>query len=308
MQYSLLNRFRGLFLGVAALESRLQINVLGEGQRSVFAQPGNPQSPLKKIGWSHEITTSIQALMASESLIPIPIPTFLGQEDEIAREIARILPLALFWHDNLPQWQQRVYEQLLPGAEPDLQAGVLGIGGAISTICTEKVSSQHFIPYLLQQDWIRGTALQAQLSQVQAQLQNHASLMTVLSQLNPDKQTDASPLTSAIAMAFYCWLSTPDSFALTLSRTLTLPYPSRLTALIASALSGLSNGMSGISLHWQQALLASKPSQLSRQGSLAQADQLLTFWSGSYDQQQSFSLPTQLEQTALSAPGVLRPR
>ena len=304
MQYSLLNRFRGLSLGVAALESRLQINGLSEAQQSVSAPPGNPQSPLQRIGWSQEITASIQALMASESLMPIS--TLLDQEDEIARQMARILPLALFWHDNLSQWQQRVYEQLLPEADPDLQAGVMGIGVAIATICTEKVSPQHFIPHLLQQDWVRGTALQSQLSQVQAYLQNHASLMTVQSQFEPE--ADANPLISAIAMAFYCWLSTPDSFSLTLSRTLTLSHFSQLTALIASALSGLSNGMSGIPLHWQQALLASGPSQLSRQDSLAQADQLLTFWAGYYDQQPSFSLPTQLEQTALSAPGVLRPR
>lgn len=303
MQHSLTNRFRGLFLGVAVLEAYLQ-NSSPRSLDNISGQRGKHrlQIPPEGLGWTDAMIASTQTLVMTQ--VPPQITTSSDEDYSLACHIARMLPVALFWHENPLKLEQQICEQCLQESDPELQAGVVGIAIAIALICQEQANPKNLIPQLLTYQRLTGTLLYTQLSQIQALLTTHASLMTVCNQVSPSSPSQR--LASVIAIAFYCWLSTTDSFPLTLSRLLTLPQPSIIAVLMISALSGVFNGISGIPLGWQTPLFVSSASD-TRQNILMSADQLLVAWSGYYPQE-IMPTPPQLEQIAISAPGVLRPR
>lgn len=298
-----MNRFRGAFLSVAVLEAHLQDNSLkGLDDNSVQGKKHRLQIPPEGLGWTDAMTTSTQMLVTTQA--PSQVTAFQDDDYSSALHLARTLPVALFWHDNLLKLEQQICEQYLRKADPELQAGVVGIGIAIALICQEQANPQNLIPQLLTHKPLAGTLIHTQLSQVQALLTTHASLTTVWNQVS--QSYTPQRLASAMAIAFYCWSSTADSYSLTLSRLLTLPQPSVVAALIISVLSGVFNSISGIPLSWQTPLFVSSAAD-ARQNILMSADQLLAAWSGYYCQE-GMPTPPQLEQIAVSAPGVLRPR
>lgn len=305
MQQLLINRFRGLFLSVAVLEAQLQGNSWSRlGATSTSGRDHHWQIPPEGLGWGKKIATSTQTLITTQ--VPPRVADFQDDDYSLARLIAKMLPIALFWHDNLPQLKQQVGEHLLKEVEPDLQAGMMGIGVAIALLCQEQANAKTLIPQLLTQKFLSGTDCQAHLRQVQALLKTHASLTTVWNRVSQDQSLPAQQFAAAMAMAMYCWSSTADSFPLTISRILALPQPSVLAVLIVSALSGVFEGISGIPLNWQTPLFT--PSSLrSRQSILTSADQLFATWSGYYCHE-ALPSPLHLEQATVSAPGVLRPR
>ncbi|KAI9132712.1 hypothetical protein [Acaryochloris sp. CCMEE 5410] len=307
MQQLLIDRFRGLFLGVAVLDAHgygqddsHRNSILASGQDVPLPRESGKWCEALALGQSEVIAYSRQG--SNESQVPaIAIP---APEDDIqlAVLIAQMLPAALFYHENVSRLQDYICGHRLREARPDLQVEVLGIEVAIALLCQEQANPQTLISQLLAQDCLSGTTLHTQLQQVQTLLQTRSSLFRVWSEVNAKRSSETSPLGTALAMACYCWSSTADTFALTVTRPLTLPQFSLLTTLIAGALSGVFNGVHAIPWAWQGAFSAQSGARTSI---LAQADQLLAAWAG-YLSDDIIALP--LEQTAISAPGVLRPR
>lgn len=305
MQQLLMDRFRGLFLGVAVLEAHGQN---ASSRNSQWAKGQDAPLPKESWKWCEALALAQAEVMAysrqgpNESQVSVIATPSPEDDTQLAGLVAQMLPAALFYHENLSRLEDYICVHRLREASPDLQAEMLGIGVAIALLCKEQANPHTLIPQLLAQDFLSGTTLQGQLQQVQTLLQAQSSLSVAWSVVNPELASGISPLGTALAMACYCWSSTADTFALTVTRALTLPQSSRMAALIASALSGVFNGVHGIPLAWQGAFSTQSGSRASI---LAQADQLLGAWSGylSYD---TLALP--LEQTAVSAPGVLRPR
>lgn len=298
-----MNRFRGLFLGVAVLEAYLGNSSLrGFDGISIQGRKHCLQSPPKGLGWTDAMIASAQTLVMTQA--PSQRTALQNEDYALAHHIARMLPVALFWHENPLTLEQLICEQYLQESDLELQAGFVGMGIAIALICQEQANPQNLIPQLLTHQCLTGTLIHTQLSQIQALLTTHASLMTVCNQVS--QSSPPQRLAASIAIAFYCWLSTADSFPLTLSRLLTLPQPSIVAVLIGSVLSGVTNGISGIPLSWQTPLFVSSAAD-ARQRILMSADQLLVAWSGYYSQEM-MPTPLPLEQIAISAPGVLRPR
>lgn len=307
MQQLLIDRFRGLFLGVAVLEAHChrqgnshRNSTLAEGQDVPLPRDSWRWCEALAIGKSEVLAHSSQG--QNEPPVPVLDPPSSEGDIELAILMAQMLPVALFYHENLPRLEEYICGHRLRGARPDLQVEVLGIGVAIALLCKEQASPQTLIPQLLAHDFLSGTNLHGQLQQVQTLLQKQSSLSVVWSEVNPEPASGISPLGTALAMACYCWSSTADTFALTVTRALTLPQSPTIAALIAGALSSVFNGVHGIPLAWQGAFSTHSGSRASI---LAQADQLLGAWSG-YLSYEASILP--LEKTAVSAPGVLRPR
>ncbi len=311
MQQLLIDRFRGLFLGVAVLEAHLRERCKANVDNDA-ADNSEYVSPREPLGWceamalgqSEIIAYSTQSLNGSQ--VPFSVTHSPDDENGLARLIARVLPAALFYHDNLPRLEDYICDHVLEGASPSYQAEIWSIGVAIALLCKEQANPYTLIPQLLAQEFLAGTDLQGQLQQVQTQLKTQASLSVAWNEVNPEQSSTALPLKTAFAMACYCWSSTADTFALTVQRTLTLPLSPGIPALMTAALSGVSNGLPGIPLDWQTPLLTPSTS-VSRASILALADRLLGAWSG-YFTYETWPTSCQLEQTAVSAPGVLRPR
>lgn len=256
--------------------------------------------PPEGLGWWSELATSAQALIRSQS--PLVSTDHPLNDSALARLIVQVLPVALFYHENLVQLEAHLSRQERHGADPSLRDSVICIGSAIALLCQEQASPSTLIPQLLSQTFWSTQTLPHYLLQVQALLQDHASLATVKKDLGQQLSSPTNLLEVAIAFAIFCWASTPDSFCLTISRGKALSSSSQLPTLIACALSGIFNGLQGIPVDLQGPLLSSS-SPLPRQDILDLADHLLAVWSGCYAQG---TLPW--AQTVVAAPGVLRPR
>ena len=307
MQHLLINRFRGLFLGVAVAETHLRNNLLLRAANDALTSE-EEHLPISQaeLGWSQAIAASTEALINAQPPGPVLTEDLLLDEYQLGCQIAKMLPLELFWQDNLTRLEEQVCGHMLEGADPELQVGVMSIGIAIALICREQVSPEDLIPKILNHDCCTGTAIRDQLSQVQVFLKTPVSLTTVWNKFRSKQSDSSSQIASAIAIGFYCWLTSADSFSLTLSRSLVLPQPSLVPSLIASALSGLFNSVNNIPFPWQTPLFMAS-STFSRQDILMQADQLMAFWSGYHTLDVRSNFP-QSEQAVVSAPDVLRPR
>lgn len=305
MQQLLIDRFRGLFLGVAVLEAHGQN---ASPRNSQWAKGQDAPLPKESWKWCEALALGQAEVMAYSrqgpnesqgSVIATPSPE---DDTQLAGLVAQMLPAALFYHENLSRLEDYICGHRLREARSELQSEMLGIGVAIALLCKEQASPQTLTPQLLAQNFLSGTTLHTQLQQVQMLLQTQSSLAEAWSEVNPQQASGRSTLGPALAMACYCWSSTADTFALTVHRALTLSQVPRTTALIAGTLSSVFNGVHGIPFPWQG--LFSTPSG-SRASLLAQADQLLGAWAGYLSHETS---ALSLAQTAVSAPGVLRPR
>ncbi|WP_299492154.1 hypothetical protein [Acaryochloris sp. IP29b_bin.137] len=301
MQQLLTNRFRGLWLGVAVLEADLQQRNQPSSIDQTSTSGCSWSVPPEGLGWWDEMATSAQTLMQ-----PAPSPSSARQplDDDfaLARLIARALPITLFFHEDLTQLEAQL-SYCIPGvANPRLRDGVIGIGVAIALLCQEQAHPHTLISQLLNQPFWLTRTLPNQLYRVQDLLQDHASLATAEKDLGRQCSTPTESLEMSIALALFCWASTPDSFALTLTRGRSLTSSPIPSTLIACALSGVFNGSERIPIDLQSPLLSSS-SPVSRQDILGLADQFLSVWSGCCS---SITLP--LGQTVVAAPGILRPR
>jgi hypothetical protein len=310
MNHRLIDRFRGLFLGVAVVEIHLQEKSY---QNSLHLAPEQGSSPLflnppRELGWSEAMATSTQALVKGESLPSILASDCLDKDNEVARQIAKILPVALFYHENLPQMQEQICEQIFNEADCELKAGVMAVGIAIALLCCQQANPKTLISYLLKQGILAGTLIHDHLTQVQELLNTQASLTTVYAQLAPAPSFAPNKAIASIALAFYCGLSTADSFVLTLRRFLRLPQPPLLSALLMSAMSGVLNSLKGIPLDWQTPLFmeSKTTSPLCRQNILSSSAHLWSLWCGYYTLGEDILPHSLLEESAISAPALLR--
>lgn len=209
------------------------------------------------------------------------------------------LPLALLFHDNLKglqtvllTWQNSIWQ-----TTPGFCDGVLTIASAIAHLLTQQLQPDQLIPRLLPK-LSQETTLAVQLEQVQRLLEQNAPLETVVRQLIQTAKINppTADQWTATALAFYCFLTTPEDYHLTVWRGMQTGYQPDVTSAISGALSGAYQGLIGIPVQWRLALRskididlnsssAQNPTVESKnwERELRQlADQLLAVWSGVY--------------------------
>lgn len=238
----------------------------------------------------------------------VSLPNFeFSSEGEVA---TFTLPMALLFHDNFKPLQnfllKRKEDGKSWGVTPTNQDGVLALASAIAQLFTEKLEPHQIIPQILPK-LSPETTLGAQLEQVQLLLEQNASLEIVVRHLIQTAKLNRKPGESsksektahqwtATALAFYCFLSTPEDYRLTVWRAIQTGYQPEVTSAISGALFGAYQGLSGIPVHWRFILksqvdfavnsnLAQNATVESKTGEkqLRQlANQLLAVWSGVY--------------------------
>jgi ADP-ribosylglycohydrolase len=242
--------------------------MLGE-QFSLSAPPTEPSLP--KAGPAPPLPLSQMMLHCAQGLAA---PRQVAAGAELAADTITewptcgaaiaLLPVALFCHEA--DWQ--LTAQLAQTHTAGELTGLTLIARAIASLLREELPLD-LIPRLLRQGAPSGW--QSPLAQVQTQLDQRAGLATAQAGYRP-------PLSeaTAIALAFYSFLSTPTAFELSLRRALRCGLPAPALALVG-ALSGTYNGLSGIPVRWRLAL-----SETLRPHPLPLAHRLLATWSGSY--------------------------
>jgi ADP-ribosylglycohydrolase len=272
MRYSLESRFRGTIIGA----------FLG----------GLPSGSKEQAKIWHEI-----ALLGVESLITT---SQLNLDDWIQRQqrefphldtrdgvslkaIIATLPVTLFYFDDPVKLRQNLICAIAIW-ERDLvvRDGTLAVGYAIAKSLTEKLDIKTLIPQTI--DFIGKTPTQIpqNLLKVNNLLVEGAGLERVRRSLSQEEK-----LSKAVAMAFYCFMSTLEDFRLSILRaTDNSDALSPATGAITGALSGAYNSLTSIPVSWQIKLSPANlaTSRLSNRKQMIElADALVAVWSGAYD-------------------------
>ena len=316
MQYSLLSRFRGALLGSFVGEVLgcvgCQNPVLG-GVAIAPLKPKDAQVSPTLSQWSQLATCGAESLIRCGrldledwwQLFGKTQPSLLPQSAASSSEAAlATLPIALFFHEDSVKLRQQLQQAAaIWQDQPEARDGVLAVAYAVALALTEKLDCATLIPRTLDYLGTSDTPLVQQLTQVQTLLEQQAGLNTTLTQLRRDAQSRGEPLGrpyTSIALAFYCFLTTPEEFRLCVSRAARIPYQPQTTAAITGALAGVYNSLIGIPVSWR--LAANRINNGIRRRQLA--DHLLESWAGVYNVSES----AQSQRLAVAAPHVIQPR
>jgi hypothetical protein len=334
LRYSLLSRFQGAFLA-AALGEELehystgmrsqQISHLGITQSDSAAtlyrwQPGTDRANVPaSSAWGKIALQYAQNLACTgswqtpetRSLSVSPLQNGMGggHQATAAQLAIALLPLFLFFHES-----QTILEQQLSRAIQELQGRsgslpiVLTMGCAIAEILKEQMDRHRFLPHLIGQleknpapdlaDVIE------RLNHVQTLILQGTCLQTAVLDLRQTGRSD--PDHDAIALAFYCFLSTPENLRLSLLRAVRAAARTPGVCALVGALVGACHSVSALPLPW--ALTVSAPDHqliwgISSADLADRAAHLLAAWSGLYDPSAWVA-----SSPAIAAAGVLRPR
>ncbi|MBW4553118.1 MAG: ADP-ribosylglycohydrolase family protein [Aphanocapsa sp. GSE-SYN-MK-11-07L] len=284
MRCSLLNRFQGTLLGANLGLVLAQLAQIYPHWRLWQALPSEiaalPLLPLIQ-HWSEVLIQGDSELLALR-IQPRDLPV---------TAFGLTLPLGLYYHDQPTQLEQQIQVTLTAIAATELASAVTAVNQAIAYILQERGQPTELIPTLL------AAGLPSPLSQCLVQVQR---LQAEYIGLGPAiaAMADTEPVIAAIGLGFYAYLSTPTDVRLTLLRAIQTSPKVELTALVAGALAGAEQGWTAIPISWRLQTPSDYP-----QAILSLADRLLAAWAGCDPVSQ-----TPIENLALSAPGVMRPR
>jgi ADP-ribosylglycohydrolase len=317
MQYSLVSRFRGALLGSFVGEILGSVGCQGRvlGKATLTPpKPGNTLASETLSDWSKIATCGTESLIRCGRLdvedwlrqcgLSHPSLLLLKTAASSSEAAVATLPMALFFHED----EVKLRQQLLACAavwlhDSEAYEGVLAVGYAIALALTEKLDFATLIPRIITYLGTQETPLVQKLEQVQTLLEQGAGLETTLTQLRRDDQlrserSDRSD--TSIALAFYCFLSTPEDFRICITRAARSGYQTQTTAALTGALSGVYNSITGMPVSWR---LWVNRTSLGVQR-LQLADRLLAVWSGVYD----VSTVDQYQLATVAAPRVIQAR
>jgi len=247
------------------------------------------------------------------------------------------LPCAMFFHENKAKLGEKIMlaTDVWPNEnKAEWQTAVLAIGYAIARSLKQRLDPgtaiEQTIAYLKTDN-----ALTELLLQVQILLEQGADLETATTHLcksatalrerqdEGEKKTQTNSIVNPgnfipIALAFYCFLNTPEDLRLSVVRAARCGIAGQLTCALTGALSGAYNGAAAIPVEWRQVSSAveSRPLAEGREpsvwgtGSDAKivelANNLFAVWAGVYSP--SAGLDSAALARSVAAPYVIRPR
>ena len=248
------------------------------------------------------------------------------------------LPSAMFFHENKAKLREKIMlaiEGWPNENKPEWETAILAVGYAIARTLKNKLDPataiEQTIAYLKTDN-----ALTELLLQVQILLQRGADLETATTHLcksatevreregEGEKKLQTESIVNPgnfipIALAFYCFLNTPEDLRLSVLRAARCGIAGQLTCALTGALSGAYNGAAAIPVEWRQvslptlepgSLVCDREPSLWGTGSDAKilelANNLFAVWAGVY--RPHADLDSAALARAVAAPYVIRPR
>ena len=250
MTYSLLNKFRGAWLGgyLGSLATQGKLPSLWGQIAKLGAQSLIKLGYLDLAHWQQEVSIDPELLKLIGT----------AKSSEV---VWAVLPVILFYHEQprklIPQLLSALNFWLVPNASP--QSGV-ALGEAIALLLGKNPQPHHLIDR---------TSLKEILSLPRGFWQELPCLELALKEINFHTPKDYR----AVAIACYVFLNTPKDFRLSIQRSVLSP-PAEVTTTLTGMLSGTYNGLSGIPLnwYWQNLELATNQQEA--------IDSLFAGWSG----------------------------
>lgn len=293
MRYSIYSRFRATLFGVAIGEIWGQSN----GKQNLHylkTETNLSPTPILDV-----VKIGMKTLIEQGRFNPeAGYYSWVQQHLSPSEAILATLPVALFYHENELKLRQNLQLALvvMERDEPESRDGALALGYAIATALQAKASPIELVARTIAFVGETQTAMVAKLAQVRALLEQRVGLETAFAALGePDR------LSSQIAFALFCCLSTPSDFRLAIERAAKHKFAPQLASAIAGALSGASNGMVGI-----PATMSFSVAQVTnRTEMLRLCDALVAVWSGMYEQSNRAAFN---QIAAIAAPQIVRRR
>ncbi|GAX34834.1 ADP-ribosylglycohydrolase family protein [Nodularia sp. NIES-3585] len=287
MRYPLINRFKGTLLGallceVLAKNTQEQSSICSD--ISEIAVLGTQSlielGKLDIDNWLERHQTKFPHLNITDAVDAV-----------LPKAIIVTLPVTLFFHENTANLRQNLLHMLqLWEYDPIVRDGTLAVGYAIAQCFTQKLHPQTLIPEIIAFIGETTTLLPQKLLKLNDLLVQGVGLESAQAEFSREEEPS-----NAIAMAFYCFLSTLEDLRLGVLRSThqdnirrgeTGNLNSQTITTITGALSGAYNSTAGIPVKWQVILC---PTNLGN-GELTNffqvlelADALVAVWSGVYD-------------------------
>lgn len=284
MQYSLSSRFQGCFEGMVAAD---QWNLWSNQQPAAISVQVSPwidlaiqaaEALIQETDWPLQSTALDSSRLSASS--------FTSGKFAIAT-----LPVALFFHDDLILQQQHLRQTVQTwGGTSSMADWVAVFGYAIAQAMKAQLAPSQFMADLLSYWNGADPDLQHRSPQLLPSLellhglvdQGAASRTTIakLEQLLPQED-------QAIALAFYCFLCTPDNWQLAVRHAARLFPAHPVICALTGCLSGAYNSHSSLPLAWKlaalQPLTSFPSSQTTHITCTDLATRLLATWSGIFD-------------------------
>lgn len=247
------------------------------------------------------------------------------------------LPIAMFFHENKAKLREKIMlaTEVWPKENGvEYETAVLAVGFAIARSLKQRLDPATAIEQTI--SYVKtDNALTELLLQVQILLEQGADLETATTHLyksatafqakqdGDDEKSQTKSIVNPenfipIALAFYCFLSTPEDLRLSVVRAARCGIAGQLTCALTGALSGAYNGATAIPVEWRQlssavelAPLAEGPEpSVWETGSelkiVELANNLFAVWAGVYNP--SVGLDSAALARSVAAPYVIRPR
>lgn len=248
------------------------------------------------------------------------------------------LPAAMFFHENKAKLREKIMLaiEVWPNEnQPEWETAILAVEYAIARALKEKLDPATAIEQTIA--YVKtDNALTELLLQVQILLEKGADLETAATHLcksatalrerqgEGKKKLQTESIVNPgnfipIALAFYCFLNTPEDLRLSVVRAARTGITGQLTCALTGALSGAYNGAAAIPVEWRQvssAAVKSLPKAEGREPSVWEmgsdaiivelANNLFAVWAGVY--RPDASLDSAALARAVAAPYVIRPR
>ena len=248
------------------------------------------------------------------------------------------LPSAMFFHENKAKLREKIMLaiEVWPNEnKPEWETAILAVGYAIARTLKDKLDPATAIEQTIAYLKI-DNALTELLLQVQILLQRGADLETATTHLcksatevrerqgEGEKKLPTESIVNPgnlipIALAFYCFLNTPEDLRLSVLRAARCGIAGQLTCALTGALSGAYNGAAAIPVEWRQVSSATlEPGSLvcGREPSfwgtgsdvkiVELANNLFAVWAGVY--RPGAGLSSAALARSVAAPYVIRPR
>lgn len=248
------------------------------------------------------------------------------------------LPSAMFFHENKAKLREKIMlaiEVWHNENQPEWETAILAVAYTIARSLKQRLDPataiEQTIAYLNTDN-----ALTELLLQVQILLEKGADLETATTHLcksatalrerqgQGEKKLQTESIVNPenlipIALAFYCFLNTPEDLRLSVVRAARCGIAGQITCALTGALSGAYNGVAGIPVEWRQVSLAAVESQRLAEGPepslwgtgsdakiVELANNLFAVWAGVYNP--SAGMNSAALARAVAAPYVIRPR
>jgi len=248
------------------------------------------------------------------------------------------LPSAMFFHENKAKLREKIMlaiEVWHNENQPEWETAILAVAYTIARSLKQRLDPATAIEQTIA--YVKtDNALTELLLQVQILLEQGADLETATTHLcksatalrerqgEDEKKLQTESIVNPekfipIALAFYCFLNTPEDLRLSVVRAARCGIAGQITCALTGALSGAYNGAAAIPVEWRQLSSAAVESQRLAEGRepslwgtgsdakiVELANNLFAVWAGVYNP--SAGMNSAALARAVAAPYVIRPR